>query len=153
LLISSEVKELWIFSNTGITLFNQRFDQQEDPMKAQLIGGLLSAIHSFSQQLDIGTFKCINFGDLRICFVFSKECSLIFVGLMNQSVKEKKSVEIMTLIKNAFVDMFKDQIKGNDACFDVSIFETAKDRINIKLNEWLGVSLKSDQSKKLLKML
>jgi hypothetical protein len=147
----SEIKEIWILSRNGLTLFNQKFDT--NAANTQLIGGFVSAVHNFSQLLEIGQCQCIDFGEYRICFSLAEECGLLIVGLMDNKIKEKRSIEILNVIKKNFIDSFKDYLENlKDGLCDLTSFNAAKDSFNLNLKEWLKIPIEETESNKILSL-
>jgi hypothetical protein len=145
----TNLKEIWVVSCGGLTLYNQKIDKKlNDEGKAQLIGGFLTAISMYCHQANFGEFKSMVFGDSRLTAVSAKNGELIFIGLAPEKVNEKKVVEDLRNLSDFFLKTFKKELEGQ--VIDITLFQKIENRIAQSMMDWFGMNLTSEQSKRIL---
>jgi len=125
------IEDLWIMNNeSGIMVFTRVFDEKLD---SQLFGGFMSAINSFSEELNKEGLSSFELSKKR--FIILKEGEFLFIASSNPKVKEKKVLSELKKIANKFFDTYKPVLKDWDN--DVSVFTDFKDMIEDSLHEVL----------------
>jgi hypothetical protein len=111
------IRDLWILTNTGVTLFSQVSD--EEKINPQLFGALMSALNTFAERLSDGGIS--NFEMSNIRFVIVKRRDFLFVGSAPSKIKEKKVIAELKIISDKFFEMYSQETLTNwDS--DISIF-------------------------------
>lgn len=111
------IRDLWILTSTGLTLFSKVSD--EERIKPQLFGALMSALNTFAEKLSDGGIS--NFEMSNIRFVIVKRRDFLFVGSAPNKVKEKKVIGELKIISDKFFEVYTQEILTNWDN-DISIF-------------------------------
>ncbi len=123
---------LFVISTTGHTLFAKtRYDKESISEKRIQIGGFLSAILMFSNEV-IGkssgeTLQAINFENQQ--FIITVKQDVIFAYLVDMSSKSDNFKRYTDLIAEEFLDQFSDRVKNfNGDLGQFRIFEMVVDK-------------------------
>jgi hypothetical protein len=111
------IRDLWILTNTGVTLFSQVSDKEK--INPQLFGALMSALNTFAERLSDGGIS--NFEMSNIRFVIVKRRDFLFVGSAPSKVKEKKVISELKIISDKFFEIYTQETLSNWDN-DISIF-------------------------------
>jgi hypothetical protein len=111
------IRDLWILTNTGVTLFSQVNDKEK--INPQLFGALMSALNTFAERLSDGGIS--NFEMSNIRFVIVKRRDFLFVGSAPSKVKEKKVITELKIISDKFFEIYTQETLTNWDN-DISIF-------------------------------
>ena len=111
------IRDLWILTNTGVTLFSQVSDKEK--INPQLFGALMSALNTFAERLSDGGIS--NFEMSNIRFVIVKRRDFLFVGSASSKVKEKKVISELKIISDKFFEIYTQETLTNWDN-DISIF-------------------------------
>jgi hypothetical protein len=111
------IRDLWILTHTGVTLFNQVCD--EEKINPQLFGALMSALNTFAESLSDGGIS--NFEMSNIRFVIVKRRGFLFVGSAPSKIKEKRVIAELKIISDKFFEIYTQDILSNWDN-DISIF-------------------------------
>jgi hypothetical protein len=111
------IRDLWILTNTGVTLFSQVSDKEK--INPQLFGALMSALNTFAERLSDGGIS--NFEMSNIRFVIVKRRDFLFVGSAFSKVKEKKVISELKIISDKFFEIYTQETLTNWDN-DISIF-------------------------------
>jgi len=123
------IRDLWILTNTGVTLFSQVND--EEKINPQLFGALMSALNTFAERLSDGGIS--NFEMSNIRFVIVKRRDFLFVGSAASKVKEKRVIAELKIISDKFFEIYTQETLSNWDN-DISIFSDFGVHIEESLN-------------------
>ena len=99
------IRDIWILTNTGVTLFSQVSD--EEKINPQLFGALMSALNTFAERLSDGGIS--NFEMSNIRFVIVKRRDFLFVGSSLNKIKEKKVIAELKIISDKFFEIYSQE--------------------------------------------
>ena len=123
------IRDLWILTNTGVTLFSQVNDKEK--INPQLFGALMSALNTFAERLSDGGIS--NFEMSNIRFVIVKRRDFLFVGSAASKVKEKRVIAELKIISDKFFEIYTQETLSNWDN-DISIFSDFGEHIEESLN-------------------
>ena len=123
------IRDLWILTSTGVTLFSQVND--EEKINPQLFGALMSALNTFAEKLSDGGIS--NFEMSNIRFAIVKRRDFLFVGSALSKVKEKKVISELKIISDKFFEIYNQETLANWDN-DISIFSNFGIHIEESLN-------------------
>ena len=123
------IRDLWILTNTGVTLFSNVND--EERINPQLFGALMSALNTFAEKLSDGGIS--NFEMSNIRFVIVKRRDFLFVGSALSKVKEKKLITELKRISDKFFEIYTQETLTNWNN-DISIFSDFGIHVEQSLN-------------------
>ncbi len=125
--MNSILKELWIFSKEGIPL--TQFCE-EDSLDETLIGGFISAIKSYTQQLADGGLQSFKMVDDKFTLMPTLQGNVILVCRSSSKTKEKKVQQICEVICKIFEDLYDvNDLKNWNG--DLSLFDKFRDRLDL----------------------
>lgn len=99
------IRDLWILTNTGVTLFSEVSD--EEKINPQLFGALMSALNTFAERLSDGGIS--NFEMSNVRFVIVKRRDFLFVGSAPSKIKEKKVIADLKIISDKFFEIYSQE--------------------------------------------
>lgn len=106
-----------MLTSTGITLYSRVMD--EERLKPQLFGALMSALNTFAEKLSDGGISNFEMRNMR--FVVVRRRDFLFVGTALNKIREKKVVEELKVISDKFFDVYPSGVLLNwDG--DINIF-------------------------------
>jgi len=111
------IRDLWILTNTGVTLFTQVADQEK--VNPQLFGALMSALNTFAEQLSDGGISNFEMSNMKFSIV--KRRGFLFVGSAPNKVKEKRVIGELKIISDKFFEVYSIERLANWDN-DISIF-------------------------------
>ena len=112
------IKDLWILTESGITVFSRVIDPRVNP---QLFGALMSAINAFAEKLTEGGIS--NFELSEIKFSLIKKKNFLFVATSTKTIKSKKIYNELKYISTRFFVLYPEEmLKKWDS--DVGLFDT-----------------------------
>lgn len=136
------IQDLWILTEGGIVIFKRVFDAN---VNAQLFGGLMSALHSFAQELASGGLTNFELSDVRFTILKSiaQAKSFLFIANSSKKIKEKKVQEELKKISDRFFEKYPD-IDWDNWDGGIDIFENFEDNISDTLEDpikkfWSGL--------------
>ncbi|KKK44805.1 MAG: hypothetical protein Lokiarch_15160 [Candidatus Lokiarchaeum sp. GC14_75] len=123
------IKDLWILTESGTTVFSRVLDPRINP---QLFGALMSAINIFAEKLGKGGIS--NFEVSKIKFSIIKEKNFLFVVTSSKTIKSKKIYNELKYISTRFFELYPKEMleKWNS---DVGLFATFSRSIKGSLEE------------------
>ena len=102
--MSPDIEEFWLFSKDGLPIAD--FTCGEQSTDKSIIGGLVSAIKSFSHQLTTKGLQSLMLEDSKIVFFTALQGNIIMVIRANNKAKEKKINKISIDIIRIFEDLY-----------------------------------------------
>jgi len=118
------VQDMWIFTNTGISIFNRVYDPRE--VNDQRFAMLLSAINSFANHIYKGGIS--NFEIRNKKYTIVEKNNFLFIGNTEPKIKNKKIIDELEEISNKFFEVYPiDVLKKWNG--DLSIFEDFEEYI------------------------
>jgi len=127
----SIIKELWIISENGIPLYNQK---TADSIDSSLFSGFLSAIMSFAKAISDHTMDMFKLGDSTFFILKEMQKSLLFIGKSDEKVKEEKVRTLLFKIRNQFLELFDKVLAEWDGC-RTDCFDSFTEVINLNRDE------------------
>ena len=123
------IQDLWILNNdSGIVVFSRVFEEKLD---TQLFGGFMSALNSFSEELDREGLTSFELSQKR--FNILEKGGLLFIVSSNPNIKEKKVISELKLIANKFYESYDGILKNWDN--DISVFADFETQIEDSLED------------------
>ena len=123
------IQDLWIQKEDGIVLFSRVFHKQ---VEDQLFGALMSALHSFAEQLSEDGLT--NFELSQKKFTLLKKRGLLFICNTDNKVKDKKVSEELENVSEKFLACYPEST-SDDWDGDVSCFQEFGDQIQSALED------------------
>lgn len=102
--MSPEIEEFWLFSKDGLPIAD--FTCSEQSTDKSIIGGLVSAIKSFSHQLTTKGLQSLELEDSKIVFFTALQGNIILVIRADSKAKDKKINKISIDIIKIFEDLY-----------------------------------------------
>ena len=102
-----EIKEVWIYYNTGIEMFSFAPETSVNP---DLFGGFLTAMQAFSLEISNKTLNAMIIGEDRYSFYRDKDWKFFVLGRSNIKAGEFNVESILKKIHQKFREQFKSQI-------------------------------------------
>lgn len=124
------IKDIWILTQTGTVVFKRVFNSN---VKAQLFGGLMSALNSFANELESGGLT--NFGSSSMKFTLLKNHDFLFVCTAEKKVKEKRLHEVIIKVAEKFFNLYPAEWCKNEWDGDISIFDNFVNEIKFALQQ------------------
>ncbi|GAB4317566.1 MAG: hypothetical protein Kow0069_20390 [Promethearchaeota archaeon] len=123
---ADRIRKLWIFTRTGLLLFEHSFDGKKDAaLDSQLFGGFISAVESLSEQISGGDARLESFSLAKFKFhIYVPSGSDDYVLFVVQSeVKADRQVrKLLAEIEGRFRNLFPPElVRTWDG--DTTIFE------------------------------
>ena len=133
------LQDLWVLQQSGVVVYRRVFNES---VNAQLFGGLMSALHSFAQELSSGGLTNFELSSIR--FTILKSNGFLFVANAAKKVKEKKVQEELTIVSEKFFTQYPPDWFKNDWDGDISYFEGFEKEIGETLQDpikafWSGL--------------
>ena len=129
ILLVKVLQDFWILSDGGIVMYHRMYDEKMDE---QLFGGLLTALHSFAEELSSEGLTSFDMHDKR--FTMKKKNTYLFVANSSKRIKEKKVMAELEKISQKFFNSYSEDILNNwDG--DVGIFANFDKEIEDSLEE------------------
>ncbi|MHA2093821.1 MAG: tetratricopeptide repeat protein [Candidatus Hodarchaeales archaeon] len=110
--IPEKPEMLLIITEGGMTLFTHHF-HPEDRIKSQLVGGFLSAIDSFSNEIFSSSIERVNLGEFRLIFHshLFLTFAYVFKGESYSAIKKMKSLISSLESVDDIWNSFKENVK------------------------------------------
>lgn len=121
------LQDIWILDKAGIVVFHRTFED----LDAQLFGGLMSALNSFSKNLSEEGLTSFELSEKR--FAIHRRGEFLFVGNSANKVKEKRIFEELEVIANKFFDIYGDILENWQG--DINVFSNFENHIEDSLQE------------------
>ena len=102
--MSPDIEEFWLFSKDGLPIAD--FTCGEQATDKSIIGGLVSAIKSFSHQLTTKGLQSLMLEDSKIVFFTALQGNIIMVIRANSKAKDKKINKVSIDIIRIFEDLY-----------------------------------------------
>lgn len=108
-----------MISSGGVLCYSKNFF--EDIMiKEEIVGGFLSAVSDFAQEIKGGQIKTLSFRNFNLFYSYSNEFDYIFVIVTNKDDLEREIRPKVELMKSEFIMRFRSHLKewaGNTSIF------------------------------------
>lgn len=111
------LQDLWVLQATGVVVYRRVFNEN---VNTQLFGGLMSALHTFAQELSSGGLTNFELSSIR--FTILKSNGFLFVANAAKKVKEKKVQEELTKVAKKFFNQYPPDWFKSDWDGDISYF-------------------------------
>ncbi len=146
----SIVREIWIITEGGIPLYDQRVEEEIDKV---LIAGFIATINNFIKELSGEECKRILLSNSQICILSCEETGLFFVSRSNPNINFKKIEKYLKKLKANFLEHYKEEIEHFNG--NMEVFKDVNQVINIKEDSenFLGVKIDKKVSKSVLSKL
>lgn len=115
--LPSILKDLWIFTQTGIEIYSYHPNMELNPT---LFGGFVSALQSLSQEITKESLKSFVIGNSRYTFYLEPKENLYILGRSFISTPETQVQELLKLINEKFYEKYERHIEnftGNVSMF------------------------------------
>lgn len=99
------IKDLWIVFSTGEVIFDYVSETNMDPY---IFGGMVSALHSYSERLLDGCLDCFEYGDN--CFQLMMVRDLLFVVNCPRTLDEGLITQNLKRIAQKFFKTYTEQV-------------------------------------------
>ncbi|TFG00957.1 MAG: hypothetical protein EU541_00710 [Promethearchaeota archaeon] len=119
------LRDIWILDKAGIVVFHRTFEE----LDAQLFGGLMSALNSFSKNLSEEGLTSFELSDKR--FAIYRRSEFLFVGNSANKIKEKRIFQELEVIADKFFQIYGtilDKWQG-----DINVFSNFENHIEDSL--------------------
>jgi hypothetical protein len=123
--MTSIIQDFWLFSKDGLPIAEFTGAQALDK---SILGGLVSAIKIYSQQITSKGLQSLLLEDNKFTFISTLESSVILVCRTSSKVKEKKIQKIC----NHIVKIFEELYDPNDIINwdgDVRFFDKFREKL------------------------
>ena len=121
------IEELWLFSKDGIPIAEILKDVKVDPV---FMGGMLSALESFSKQISDKGLHSFSFGEKKFIVRFALNGEILVVVRSNINSKMKKIKKILDFIIELFEKLHvEEDIKNWDG--NVGIFDEFREKLEL----------------------
>ncbi|MHA1819537.1 MAG: hypothetical protein ACTSU2_04010 [Promethearchaeota archaeon] len=117
------LRDIWIMREGGLVLFKRVFDKKMD---AQLFGGLMSALNTFSQELDQEGLSSFQLGS-KVYYII-KQNNLIFIANTNSEIKKKAALKELRNVAEKFIEMYPTEVL-NSWNGDLTFFNSFEEKI------------------------
>lgn len=120
---SSDLLELWIVTNTGLTMFTWRPESIQETIDPNLFSGFMTAILSMVASTEDQDIEAINFGSSKLEIqVLRKNVKqpVLFIGRARAKEKAKNVKKTLRKIQEEFLDAYGDALStwdGNQSLF------------------------------------
>lgn len=122
----SIIKEFWLFSKDGLPIAEFSGEQTLDK---SVMGGIVSAIKIFSQQLSSKGLQSLLLENDKFTFISSHEGNAILVCRTSSKIKDKKIQKLCKEIVRIFEELYDaDAIISWDG--DVKYFDKFKEKLD-----------------------
>ena len=101
--MTSIIQDFWLFSKDGLPIAEFAGEQALDK---SILGGLVSAIKFYSQQITTKGLQSFLLEDNKFTFISTLEGSAILVCRTSSKIKEKKVQKICNNIVKIFEELF-----------------------------------------------
>ena len=122
------IQDIWIQQNNGIVLFSRVYNRK---IEDQLFGALMSALSSFTQELDKEGLSSFELSDKR--FIVLKKRTLLFIANSSKKFKHKKVLQELEEVSEKFFKTYQEKLENWDD--DVSIFADFEKEIESALED------------------
>jgi len=119
-----------VISPGGVLCYSKNFFD-EVKIKEEIIGGFLSAISDFAQEIKGGQIKILTFGNFNLFYSYSNEFDFIFVIVADKDDLESEVRPLLELMKSEFIIRYGTNLKKWTG--DISIFDDFDDIIEKKI--------------------
>lgn len=116
------IQDLWILKE-GLVIFKRVFDEK---IQDQLLGGFMSALTSFAQQIDKEGLSSFTIGDRT--WYLKKQDGILFIANAGEKAKPKKIIGELDQIASKFRQKYPKELVGSWNG-DVSFFNSFEDEI------------------------
>ena len=112
------IKDIWIFSkSTGIELFSYSYETE---VEADLLGGFMTAIQAFSEQIAYKNIDSMIFGDARFSIYQEEDRDFYILTRSSATISEDMIEKVVSTVYNRFWKEFYQEIinfEGNVSHF------------------------------------
>lgn len=123
----SIIKQFWLFSKDGLPI--AEFSGDEQSLDKTLMGGIVSAIKTFSQQLTSKGLQSLMLENDKLSFGKSHDGNAILVFRTGSKIKDKK----IQKVSNKIVEIFEELYDVNEIISwdgDVTYFNGFKEKLD-----------------------
>ncbi len=124
-LLVKVLQDIWILDKAGIVVFHRTFGE----LDAQLFGGLMSALNSFSKNLSEEGLTSFEISKKK--FAIYRRKKFLFVGNAATKVKEKRIFKELEIIADKFFQTYEDILENWQG--DISLFSNFENEIEDSL--------------------
>ncbi|TFF98323.1 MAG: hypothetical protein EU541_06985 [Promethearchaeota archaeon] len=111
------ILRIFILTAGGITCYSRNFfPQDSDYTMEDLIGGFLSALDGFAQELKGGGIRGLNFKNFNFFYEKDDTYDMIFVIVVDTEDLEEEAREKLTLMKNEFIRRYGKKLENFSGC-------------------------------------
>ena len=123
----SVIEEIWIFTRDGIPI--AEFGSKKN-FKQEMVGGFLSAIKTYCQEVSGSELKSFSMGDFKFMCVSALKNSIIICCKSAMSVKEKNIQKMIKVITKMFNEMFSvEELENWNG--DISLFDDFSKKLDL----------------------
>lgn len=144
------IEEIWVISNSGVTLFNQNTNYAID---RQLFGAFIYSINNFATNLTNNELKSMDIGENRINFCKCSETGILIVCKSSTKIRKELINQYLEKIRKSIIMNLGKELSSWNG--DESIGDSIGKYVNLQSDKenWLGVSLTKEISKNVLSQL
>ncbi len=98
------IEDLWILLKTGAVVFHYRSSSSSSSVDPNIMGAILSAVDTYSEQLSEGGVSSFQFVSKRLTFL--KTHNMMFVASSQIKTKPKKVTQFLNDISDDFFNIY-----------------------------------------------
>jgi hypothetical protein len=111
------VQDLWILLKTGAVIFHYSSSSHENKQDPNIMGAILSAVDTYSEQLSEGGVSSFQFVNKRLTFL--KTHNMMFVVSTQTKTKPKKIQQFLNDTSDDFFNLYTvDALENWEGDFD-----------------------------------
>ena len=122
------LRDLWILSSDGITMYSRVYNPK---VNEQLFGAIMSAINKFAEKVADGGISSFELSEIKFSII--KKNEILFVANADLEEKDKRINQELSKISDKFFEIYSDQL--NNFAGDVSIFSDFEQHIENSLQD------------------
>ena len=107
-LLAKILRDLWILTDTGLTVYNRVIDSK---IGAQIFGGLMVALNTYAETLTEGGLSNFELSSIR--FSILKKNHFLFVTNTSNKFKDKKVLNELKKVSKKFFEVYDDKVLKN----------------------------------------
>ena len=98
------IEDLWILLRTGAVIFHYSSKSYEKKQDPNIMGAILSAVDTYSEQLSEGGISSFQFVNKKLTFF--KTHNMMFVASIRTKAKSKKVIQFLNDISDDFFNLY-----------------------------------------------
>jgi len=102
------IQDFWILADSGVVLFHRVYNKNLD---AQLFGGLMTALHTFAEQISKGGLSNFELNNKRFSVI--KRNNFLFIADSSKDIKPKKILKELDIIATKFFKLYPPEVLDN----------------------------------------